>query len=343
MKNHSFLISLIFFILLPCLAPAMENPDELYKKGDFKKAEKAYNELDMNNPRKFEYRYNRGCAAYKNKDWKGAAAAFSSVLKRTEDKELRFRATFNLGNALYKMEDFQGAKTSFEKALEIKPGDKSARKNLELALKEIEKKKQKEKDKQKEGNTPPQGQGQQNQEGQQDQGKGPQEGQQQKGEKGGKENQVKNQQDNQHGEGEQAGKEQGEDKQQQTGPNENQADKENMNDKEAGQASQRKEEGKAAPEGKDVENRRAEEQENQAGSMDKGHKDAEPDLAGTLSAANGEEAPKEEEKQAQGVQSPILLDRKKAESMLDNVQENPSRMLLYNSSGSEPGKERKAW
>ena len=72
---------------------AKENPDELYRQGRFAEAEKAYARSDMDHPKDIRYRYNRGCAAYQNGDFQGAMAAFSSVLRRAKDDEMRFKAT----------------------------------------------------------------------------------------------------------------------------------------------------------------------------------------------------------------------------------------------------------
>ena len=45
-------------------ARAGEDPDQLFRKGRYAEAEKAYADLDMDHPKDVRYRYNRGCAAY---------------------------------------------------------------------------------------------------------------------------------------------------------------------------------------------------------------------------------------------------------------------------------------
>jgi len=132
-----------------CLALAAENPDELYGQGRFEEAEKAYSRSDMDNPKDIRYRYNRGCAAYQNSDFKGAMAAFSSVLRRSDDEEIQFKADYNLGNAAFKEGNFESAVEQYKEALLSNPESEDAKYNLELALRELEKLKKKKSEKQK--------------------------------------------------------------------------------------------------------------------------------------------------------------------------------------------------
>jgi Ca-activated chloride channel family protein len=124
---------------------AAETPDELYRKGRFTEAEKAYAQSDMDHPRDLRYRYNRGCAAYQNGDYRAAASAFASVLRRTADNTIRFKAAYNLGNAAYKQGDYQTAVQSYKQALALDSSRQDARYNLELALRELEKQKARQK------------------------------------------------------------------------------------------------------------------------------------------------------------------------------------------------------
>jgi Ca-activated chloride channel family protein len=125
-------------------ANAAEDPDALYREGRFAEAEEAYARLDMDRPKDIRYRYNRGCAAYQNGDLQGAAAAFSSVMRRTEDPGIRFNAAYNLGNAAFQQGDMESAAALYRQALRLKPGEENAMVNLELALRELERMKQQE-------------------------------------------------------------------------------------------------------------------------------------------------------------------------------------------------------
>ncbi|MCG6878356.1 MAG: VWA domain-containing protein, partial [Deltaproteobacteria bacterium] len=151
LKHKRFgLLTMMAFLLLPFTQGySAENPDELYAQGRFAEAAKGYADQDMDNPRDIRYRYNRGCADYQTSDFKGAMAAFSSVLKRTDDPVTRVKALFNLGNAAYKQSDFASAKTYYQQAIVLDPGNENARYNLELALKELEKQKKQEEEEKK--------------------------------------------------------------------------------------------------------------------------------------------------------------------------------------------------
>lgn len=117
---------------------AAESPDDLYREGRYAEAEKEYARSDMDNPRDLRYRYNRGCAAYQSGDYQTAAAAFASVLRRSDNADIRFKAAFNLGNAAYRQGNFQAASDHFRQALGVDPSSADARYNLELSLSKLQ-------------------------------------------------------------------------------------------------------------------------------------------------------------------------------------------------------------
>jgi len=129
---------------------ANENPEELYQKGHYQKAEQAFIKKDMDHPKDVRNRYNRGCASFKNANYEGASAAFRSASKRTDDKQITFRSAYNLGNSLFKQGDLEGAAQAFKQAIKINPGDEDSKYNYGLALKTIEENQKKEKEKEKE-------------------------------------------------------------------------------------------------------------------------------------------------------------------------------------------------
>ncbi len=150
MRTLQILTGILFFgFFYPCFALAAESPDELYGQGRFEEAEKAYSRSDMDNPKDIRYRYNRGCAAYQNSDFKGAMAAFSSVLRRSDNEEIQFKAAYNLGNTAFKEGNFDSAVEQYKEALLSNPESEDAKYNLELALRELEKLKKKKTEKQK--------------------------------------------------------------------------------------------------------------------------------------------------------------------------------------------------
>ncbi len=142
MFKYIEILTLIFVLILSAVALAAEDPDELYRQGSFTEAEKAYTHLDMDHPKDIRFRYNRACAAYQSSDYKGATAAFSSVLRRTKDNEIRFKTAYNLGNTAFKQGDFASAVAYYKQAITYNPENKDAGYNLELALIQQEKQKQ---------------------------------------------------------------------------------------------------------------------------------------------------------------------------------------------------------
>ena len=137
-----FLTIMAICTLTAARSQAVESPDELYRKGRFAEAEKAYARSDMDNPKDLRYRYNRGCAAYQSGDYQAAAAAFASVLRRSENDDIRFNAAYNLGNATYKQGDFQSAVKHYKQAIAQDPSNPDARYNLELAIRALQKQKE---------------------------------------------------------------------------------------------------------------------------------------------------------------------------------------------------------
>ena len=126
-------------MLAAARSQAVESPDELYRKGRYAEAEEAYAQSDMDNPKDLRYRYNRVCAAYQSGDYQAAAAAFASVLRRSEDSDIRFKAAYNLGNAAYKQEDYQTAAKHYKQAITQDPSSEDARHNLELSIRALQK------------------------------------------------------------------------------------------------------------------------------------------------------------------------------------------------------------
>ncbi len=141
------LFSILWLLLVSAHGECAENPDELYDQGRFAEAAESYANRDMDNPKDIRYRYNRGCADYQASDFKGAMAAFSSVLKRTDDPQTRVKATFNLGNVAFKQKDYVSAKAYYQQALVLDPANENAKFNLEMALRELEKQKKREEEK----------------------------------------------------------------------------------------------------------------------------------------------------------------------------------------------------
>jgi len=271
MKTLKIFACVLFFgFFCACLALAAENPDELYRQGRFEDAEKAYSRSDMDNPKDIRYRYNRGCAAYQNSDFKGAVAAFSSVLRRSDNDEIQFKAAYNIGNTAFKAGNFESAVEKYKEALLLNPENEDAKYNLELALRELEKQKNKKTQ-------------EQNKAGQKDPG------------------QSKDSEDNSDSKDKKEDAEQKQDQGQ---------DQKNSKDQE--QPGRQKDNQEKTPERPD---------EGQKAEQDKAR-----DLSGQLKPLQA--MPEQDEGQPPD-QPGALLDRKKAEALLDNLEEDRSRFLRF--------------
>ena len=146
MIAYSKILFILFSMGLATTSFAAENPDDLYRQGKFAEAEEAYAHLDMENPKDIRFRYNRGCAAFQNSDFQAASAAFTSVLRRTDDKKVKYKTAYNLGNTAFKLGDFNSALRYFSQAIQLDPENKDAQYNLELALRELKRQKELEKE-----------------------------------------------------------------------------------------------------------------------------------------------------------------------------------------------------
>ncbi|MDY6987040.1 MAG: tetratricopeptide repeat protein [Thermodesulfobacteriota bacterium] len=285
-QRHIIFNTLLWMLLLGSLFPppslAAENPDELYEQGRFAEAEKAYGEADMDHPKDVRYRFNRGCAAFQNADFQGASAAFSSVLRRAEDDETRFKTAYNLGNTAFKQGDFQGAADLYRQAILHNPEGEDAKHNLELTLRELKKlKDQQDQDQQ----TQPQG------------------------EPG-----------------------QGEDQQDQDGQQGKAPDKSSQQEASKGQPSQESSQGQDQPEekGQKGAEEEATSDETKGGEQDQGKQagaESPQDLSGELKAMDA--LPQEQaEDQAPG-NAMSTVNKRKADALLDNVEENRARYLQF--------------
>ena len=252
-------------IFLATPAVGAEDPDELYRQGRFAEAEKIYARADMDNPKDLRHRYNRGCANYQGSNYKGAMAAFSSVLRRAKDKETGLKAAYNLGNTAFKQGDFASAAAYYKQVILLDPEKANASYNLEIALRKLDQQKKEKKEEQKSSK-----------------------------QKGGKKDSSK------------PGK-----------PNDKSADKKGDQKKEQDD----KRDGKEPEKDKKRDKGKEDEQD----SNEKTGQESPKDLSGDLRPDKA--LPEQREKKEVTNQAVSLMDKKKAEALLDNVQENRSKFL----------------
>jgi Ca-activated chloride channel family protein len=266
-----FIFVLIYGLFFLSQAVAAENPDELYRQGHFAEAEKAYAQKDMDQPKDIRYRYNRGCAAYQNSDFQGAGAAFSSVLRRSDDEKVKFSAFYNLGNASFKQGDFEAAVEQYRQAILCNPESEDARYNLELSLRELEKLKKKK-------------------------------GQDKQDQKGDKKDQSE------------------------TGKKDKNEDKSSSKKDSDQKSSHEREKDKGQPKsGKQDESGKKKEDQRDEGQ--KTGKQEPEDLSGELKPRQAMQGEQGEDQPSD--RAGVMLDRKKAEALLENLKEDRSRFLRF--------------
>lgn len=161
-----------------------------YQKGNYTKADSAYNLALSADPQFNTAQFNLGGSQFRSGKFMDAATTFTRTAEETQDKGLKAEAYYNRGNSLLSAQKLEPAIESYKEALRNNPDHENARYNLAYAqklLKESQKQQQEKQDK--------------NQEDQKDQEKQDQENkdQNQKNEdqKDGNNDQKENQQDQQ--------------------------------------------------------------------------------------------------------------------------------------------------
>jgi Ca-activated chloride channel family protein len=113
----------------------------LYAEGNHPKALDAFTRSLAARPDDPAARFNLGAALHKNGKAPEAAPLFEA-LAAAGPEPLRPAAAYNRGNGLFEAKDFAGAVEAYKQALRATPGDEDARRNLELALRELKQQEQ---------------------------------------------------------------------------------------------------------------------------------------------------------------------------------------------------------
>lgn len=136
--------------------------NRLFSKGRYADAERAYLDAQIKSPGKPEVLYNLGNSLVKQKNYdKGIQSLRQSI--NSGNSELKEQGWYNIGNALFSMGRFQDAAQAYIQALKLKPSDRDAKNNLELALLKLQQQNQQRSDPEQkpqnsESRKPPQGQ-----------------------------------------------------------------------------------------------------------------------------------------------------------------------------------------
>ncbi|NOX80530.1 MAG: VWA domain-containing protein, partial [Deltaproteobacteria bacterium] len=140
--------------LLAGMAPgvSLASPGEKhFAAGEFEKAEQYYGKALKADPDNPVLNFNLGDAAYKDRRYDRAIAAFKRAL-RSDDLGLQAKSYYNLGNARFRLgqqslksdpehalQMWQEALKSYESSLKLAPNDRDARYNRPLVKKRLEK------------------------------------------------------------------------------------------------------------------------------------------------------------------------------------------------------------
>jgi Ca-activated chloride channel family protein len=171
-------------LAVPTLVHASaQSAESAFKKGDYNKAEKQYEDAAAQHPDDAALQYDLGASAYKTGEFDTALPAFQKALS-TDDPALQQQAFYNIGNTQYRIgqktekaspqdtiKQWQGAVQSYDAALKLKPDDADAKFNRDYVEKKLEKLQKQQKQDQKKDQ-------QQNQQNKQDQNQQPQQDQQ---------------------------------------------------------------------------------------------------------------------------------------------------------------------
>ncbi len=113
--------------------------DQLFDKGLPFPALEIYKGLMDENPNDPELNYNVGNALYRLQRYDQAMAFYQRALENTKDEKLKSNILYNLANCQYQQKKYKESVDGYKSVLRGNPEDMDARKNLELALKEIKK------------------------------------------------------------------------------------------------------------------------------------------------------------------------------------------------------------
>jgi Ca-activated chloride channel family protein len=111
--------------------------NQLYKNKDYKGASAAYDKALAHEPGSTKGAYNSGNAQYQIGDFEKAQEKYAAAAKSTKDKQEKARAYHNLGNAHMKKEQWKEAVDAYKESLKLNPNDNETRYNLAYALEKL--------------------------------------------------------------------------------------------------------------------------------------------------------------------------------------------------------------
>ncbi len=114
--------------------------NDLYRQGDFAKAEAAYSEALNTSPGNQTAKFNRAASMEKQDRHDEAIKQYDELIAGTTDVSLQAKAYYNKGAILSKQKKLEESIEAYKNALRRDPSDTQARENLQKALLELRKK-----------------------------------------------------------------------------------------------------------------------------------------------------------------------------------------------------------
>ena len=145
-KSKSVLLIFLFvFIIRPAetifaqVGLSRRMADKLFESGDHYHAMQSYKQLLDENPNDPELNYNVGNSLYRMQMFDQAKLYYEKALANTSDPKLKNSIQYNMANCEFKSKKLKESIEGYKQVLRKDPGDEDARKNLELALKQMQK------------------------------------------------------------------------------------------------------------------------------------------------------------------------------------------------------------
>ncbi len=114
-----------------------EEGNRLYVEKAYDDALRAYTEAQVELPEAPVLFYDIGNVLYRQGDLEGAEEAWTRAMVGAE-QELQADIAHNLGNARYQRQAFQEAIDAYRRALQARPDDRDTKRNMELALRQLQ-------------------------------------------------------------------------------------------------------------------------------------------------------------------------------------------------------------
>lgn len=108
-----------------------------YAQGNHPQALRAFEQAAGVRPDDLRTRFNLADALYQNGKYEQAESLYRALAGDARSP-LAVPSRYNLGNTLYRKQDFEGAAGAYREALRLDPEDLDTKRNLELALKALE-------------------------------------------------------------------------------------------------------------------------------------------------------------------------------------------------------------